>query len=193
MAGPRRSGFTLLEVVLATALAAVLFSIVVLNLTGVGAASEFPEGVRQFATCLRMARAEACTTQRRIRLRFDADEEDASPIEVLWEPDPLEAPGTFVEYASLTWGGQIPTGRVRVIRSELTDPVPAAVGPEGADDEGLDPVTFAPDGSADAAEIELAPVAADDFRRAIVTLDGATGAVKSQVYGESEYQELTER
>jgi hypothetical protein len=152
---------------------------------------DLDEGATRFVTLVRMARADAANTGRRVRLEFDAD---TGRITVTWEPSPLErstASGGFVAYAS-PWSSGAPNGLVRVVRCELTGDSAwttmdaDAVGRALRDDVPLSPVTFYPDGSSDSALIELAPAteAAElaDARRAVVEIDGVNQIVAKHLF-----------
>ena len=141
--------------------------------------AEFDEGVGRFETLLRMARADAANTGRRVRLRFDAE---IGTCRVLWEPDPLGEPGQFVDYTVATWTAETPNELLRVVRCVVTDPIAPATSDAGGpgrqdEDDEMQALTFQPDGSSDSAEIELAPVDEDDQRRALVELNGMDNTI----------------
>ena len=79
-------GFTLVELMLAIALLAVILTVTIVSGTSSGDRRKFEYAVDRLETTLRMARAEAANSARRIQLAFD--EETRLPT-LLWEPSPL--------------------------------------------------------------------------------------------------------
>lgn len=173
-----RAAFTLMEILLVVAVIATMATVVVLSLSGWTAQAGFDEGVSRFETALRMARADAADRNVRLRLAFDAD----GNAHVLYEPKPLEEPGTFSEFLDCTWGDFLGMGLVRVSRCELTGSSayrvlnPLGGSPGGGDDEAvLDTLTFHPDGTSDTALVELRPMSDTDPRRALIRVGGPAG------------------
>jgi hypothetical protein len=176
-----------MEVTLATALVLVFLGMFVVNYTGARSARELTEGVERFGTALRMARADAASTGRRLRLSFD---EETAEMQILWEPQPLAEPGQFTPYHACTWRHHLPTGLVRVSRCQLVGSSAyqtMTAGPmdnEAFEQETLEAVTFYPDGSSDSVVIELI-AARDDpaeaIARAVIQLDGWSGVVTTDI------------
>jgi hypothetical protein len=132
-----------------------------------------------------MARAEAATQGRRIRLDFDPQ---AGTPRILWEPDPVASPGVFEVYAACTWLNGLPTDQVTVTRCQLlgasayqTLSLDAMNAPAAGQQATLQAITFYPDGSCDAAEIALVDASGEDVRTAVIDLDGLTGATTTQI------------
>ncbi len=138
----------------------------------------FDHGVSQFDALLRMVRADAAMQGRRMRIGFDADNE----IQVQWEPLPLQEPATFHPRSSETWNRYVPNGMLRVTdcrltgasssRAELLQQLGTLV-----NEDSLPALTFYPDGTGDSCLVELAPVDEEDPRRAILEVDGLSGAI----------------
>jgi hypothetical protein len=134
-------------------------------------------------SALRMARAEAANSGRRLRIAF-TEEGDA---QVLWEPDPLTQPGRFVPYAAGAWASQVAVPGVQVASciyvgdSAYRNVEDATAAGSAQTDSLLPPVTFEPDGSSDSVVIELADLADPETRRVRVELDGLTGRATSRV------------
>ena len=190
-----RAGFTLVEILLAACLVAALVGLVVISTVGWYDSSLMPEGARQFESILTLARAEASAGGRRIRLVFDAETLDAS---VLWEPSPLEEPGTFVPYGG-EWAHNLPNNLVRVRRCQRigasayqTLTYQDGDEMESEDGEIIQPVTFYPDGSCDSAVIELVGRVQAEQRTALIELDGTTGGIRLRIMGPTELEEYLE-
>ena len=86
-----------MEIVLAVALVVLLLGMFVGTFSTWYDSERMPEGARRLESILRLARAEACASGRRIRLTFDDETLDAA---IVWEPKPLEEPGTFVPHSA---------------------------------------------------------------------------------------------
>jgi type II secretory pathway pseudopilin PulG len=178
---------------LALALVGLLLGIAIVNFGAFGGGRALEEATWRLETALRMARAEAANQGRRLRIAFG--EEDGR-FYVLWEPDPLAAPGKFAEYAACTWDDYVSMDGVVVERCELVGPSyyqamdassPAGALPSGTA-SGLAAVTFEPDGSSDSAVIELSATDAADSRRAVIELEGLTGTVTSRILSPEELE-----
>ncbi len=188
-------GFTLLEVVLVLGILAMLAGVAVLNVSAVGRGRTLERGARRLATALRLARADAANRGRRLRLTFD--DETARPA-VLWEPDPLQAPGEFTDYATqCTWRRLLETDDVWVQRCEFAGPsvYRYVVGAGSADRQAvaetdLAPVTFEPDGSSDSVVLHLVAAEDPEGPLARIELNGVTGRVTRRVLTPEELAEL---
>jgi len=196
--GPNRRsrprGFTLLEVTLTLGLLALLAGLSVYGFSGWQRVSALNEGSERFATLLRAARFEAASVGKRLRLTFAASDDvetEGAGFDLLWEPDPLEAPGEFVPYGGLFTRSRAPDKLVRVRRCRLTGDsayeVMATLG-SGAD-EDLQNVTFYPDGSSDSAEVVLISTNSPDRRGVVITLSGLTGTMTTERMGEERFNE----
>jgi len=193
--GLGRSGFTLLELVLVLGIVAMLLGVMVLGLSGLMGARRLERGAERFATALRLARADAANRSRRLRLTFDA--ETAGPV-LLWEPDPLTAPGEFVDYATVcTWRSLLETDGVRVDRCTYTGPSryryvtdAASAGAEMVTETDLAAITFEPDGSADSVVVHLVEPEDPEGTLARIELSGATGRVTTCILTPEELAEL---
>lgn len=183
-----------MELVLVLGLIVLMFGVVVLNYGGYGRARQIEEGIRRFATVLRMARAESASRGRRLQLAFD---EETGDCRILWEPDPLGEPGRFADYTACTWLHHLPNGLIRVSSSYLTGP--SAYRTLGLDqmregaaaDRTLETVMFYPDGSSDSAVFELAaPADPPESLRAVVELDGLNGIITTKNLTREELEEL---
>jgi prepilin-type N-terminal cleavage/methylation domain-containing protein len=193
---PRR-GFTLLEVVLVLGILAMLLGVAVVSLSALRAGHTLEQGAERLQTALRLARADAANRGRRLRLTFDA--ETTRPA-VAWEPDPLEAPGEFVDYAAVcTWRHLLEIEGVWVDRCEFTGASAyryvddaGAAGQAVADPEALAPITFEPDGSSDSVVLHLVTAEDPEGRIARIELHGLTGRVHGQILTPEELDELEE-
>ncbi len=188
-----RAGFTLLEMTLAIGLllAVAAMAVVAMNSVVWNDRAALDEAATRIATAMTMARADAASQGKRIRLTFDADTGAAS---VLIEAKPLEEPGVFVAYEGCAWAKYLPGDLARVVRCQRTGPdawelSPAQAGEAFADaDQPLESLTFAPDGSSDSATLELAPAEGlDDDRWAIVELEGLSGNTTVRILTDEEY------
>lgn len=188
---PRR-GFTLLEVLLALGILVLLLGMVAVNFPAMRSSHTLEEGADRLATALRMARADAANSGRRLRLAFDAEE---GRPRVLWEPSPLTEPGQFVEYGACAWQELMAVDGVAVATSRFVgSSAYRALGDATAkgakvEDADLAPVTFEPNGSSDSVVIELVATDAPETRRARVEIDGLTGTVTSRILTLEELQE----
>ncbi len=190
-----RGAFTILELVLVLALVAMLVGVIVLSLPNLTEGRRLHRGAERFATVLRLARADAANRGRRLRLTFDA--ETAEPA-VAWEPEPLTAPGEFVDYTTVcTWRNLLRADGIRVQRCTYTGPSryryvadAASAGAETVTETDLAAVTFEPDGSADSAVVHLVEADDPEGMLARIELNGVTGRVTSRVLTPEELAEL---
>jgi len=186
-------GFTLLELLMAIALISVILVVAVVSGTSSGDRRKFVYAVDGLETTLRMARAEAANSARRVRLAFD--EETRLPA-VLWEPSPLSEPGQFQPHTTCSWLHRVPRGRIAVTRCRLTGPdglpvdeAPTSVGDE-ADSEEMQTITFNPDGTSDSVLIELESADLGDSLRAAIRLDGENNLITTRIlFGQAEDDE----
>jgi Tfp pilus assembly protein FimT len=177
------------------ALLAMLVGVMVLSLPNFGEGRRLERGAERFATVLRLARADAANRSRRLRLTFDA--ETAQPA-VAWEPEPLTAPGEFVDYTTVcTWRNLLRADGIRVDRCTYTGPSRYRYVPDAASADGetvtetdLAPLTFEPDGSADSAVVHLVEADDPEGMLARIQLNGVTGRVTSRVLTPEELAEL---
>lgn len=191
-------GFTLVELLLTTALMLLLVGAAVFSFTTLQRGNELEEGARQVEALLRFARAQAETTGRQVQINFEDEVEEGfrmslGGIRVLWEPDPVGDPGTLIELSEAASFMRGITELVEVENVRLIDAIgneAANLEPEaeaGKDDllgEGLfglfPPITFQPDGSGDSAEIVLRSRDVEDSRRMAVRITGLTGSIRRE-------------
>ena len=189
---------TLLELLLALSIVIALFGVIVLNVPAWAESQRLEEGAYRFESMLGMARAEAANLGRKLRLDFQTTEEGTTRIRVLWESDPLSAPEYFSEYSACTWMHHVPTGLVKVARSELIGSSAYRLLEKdlmvdaGALETPLAGVTFYPDGSCDSAVIELLSTSASDKRLALIEVDGLTGTISSRITTPAELADETQ-
>jgi len=186
-------GFTLLELMLAIALLAVILVVTIVSGTSSGDRRKFEYAVDRLETTLRMARAEAANSARRIQLAFD--EETRLPV-LLWEPSPLTEPGQFQPHTTCSWRTRVPRDRIAVTRCRVTGPdgkpvdeAPTSAG-DDTDNEDMTPVMFNPDGTSDSVLIELESADLGDSLRAFIKLDGENNLITTRIrYGQAEDDE----
>jgi len=181
----RAAGFTLVEVLLAMAILLLLLGLGMVSLSSLGAGHALEDGAWRFEGVLRMARAEAANQGRRLRLDFDPQ---TGALLILWEPDPVAQPGVFEDYTACSWRNAVPSDQVTVTRCQLVGPsayqtlnLGAMNAPAAGQQATLQAITFYPDGSCDAAEIELADASGEDARTAVIDMDGLTGVTSTQI------------
>ena len=135
-----QAGFTLLELLLVVVLLVLFAGAAVMNLAPLWQGTALDEGVGQFESLLRFARAEAAQQGRRVQLQLAAVATDSSgtetlgtpaisnppPIQLRWEPEPLSQPGVFVESQSTAPLARSVNELVRVETVRRLDTVPAA-------------------------------------------------------------------
>lgn len=197
-----QAGFTLLELLLVVVLLVLFAGAAVMNLAPLWQGAALDEGVGQFESLLRFARAEAAQQGRRVQLQLAAAPlspetsaaTDTPPIQLRWEPQPLSQPGLFVENQSTTPLARSVNELVRVETVRRLDTVPAAPVADatttstgfpvltGMDQslaatntEAWPPIMFYPDGSSDSAVILLASADNADSRRMLVRWNGLSG------------------
>src|SRR5436190_10824480 len=186
----RRRAFTLIELLLATALLLLLLGAVVFSFSSLQAGAELEEGALQFENLLRFARAHAATTGRQVQIDFEEETPEGFNVplgncRVLWEPDPLGQPGQFQEVPEAAAYVRAVADLVSInsVRNELSDaPVEKSADNSKATEEVLFmPISFYPDGSSDSAQILLAARGGEDERLVSVTLAGVTGAIRRRL------------
>lgn len=193
--GGPRAGFTLFEIILAAAIIVILSGAIILGVGGWYRKQGVDEGARRVEAILRMARAEACSQGRRVRLAFDPT--DLTPA-IYWEPDPLGQPGLFVRHYG-QWANDLPTDVIVFLSCRRTGASAArlltyseAEEPVTPDGEPLESLTFLPDGSCDSAVIEVADADGVDLRVGRLEIDGITGAVRLSMLTPTEQAALEE-
>jgi len=195
--GPGRlsSGFTLIEVCLTLTVLALLMGILVVSLPALGTSQLLEEGAGRFETVVHMARADAASLGRKLRLSFDSDEDGAGKISLLWETDPLTEPRVFSPYTACTWEHHVPNGLVQVTGCTLRGTqafgrAEMLQSDEASDDVAeLETVTFYPDGSCDSAYITLVAADAEDPRTAVIEIEGLSGLVTRRILTPDELAE----
>jgi hypothetical protein len=195
-AAPQRrgdgDGFTLIELLLTLVVLMLLLGAVVMNFTGLQTSSQLDEGVDQFESVVRYARAHAANSGCRVRLTFEeaaGEGQLAVPLGnvfVVWEPEPLTRPGEFhplQEVAPLleTMLGLVEVDEVRPVGGGIADlAAPGQPSEVGIEEQtyGFAPITFYPDGSSDTAEVILSARESDEERQVAVQIIGTTGTVR---------------
>lgn len=204
------TGFTLIELVLTVALLLLLVGAAVFNFNSAQRGSQLDEGAGQLESLFRYARAQAASTGRLVRVSFGGDAEvtasgtntalPAAGIQVVWEPDPLGAPGTFQplrEAAPFTdrlnemvQFRPVVTLEVGLDGLTTTNPADSALPPSGAEAKAMAaspdeaalthprPIVFYPDGSSDSRELILVSLDQEDRRQLQLSLTGITGTVR---------------
>lgn len=159
----------------------------------------FTEAVWRFEDTLRLTRAEAAFTGRRVRIVFepigDIDQLAYAP-RIQWEPDPLAEPGVFADYTATGWSDVVPGEELLILRSRLTgDSAYRTLLSEqlaGAEMADFEPVTFYPDGTSDSALFELADPDPETTVRIIVLLDGRNNTITRYDTFEGESEQYVE-
>jgi hypothetical protein len=178
---------------IAIALISVIMVVGIVSGTSSGDRRKFEYAVDRLETTLRMARAEAANSARRVRLAFD--EETRLPA-LLWEPSPLSEPGQFEPYTTCSWLRRVPRDRIAVTRCRFTGPdgqpveeTPTDLG-DDTDSEEMRTITFNPDGTSDSVLIELESTDLGDSLRAAIKLDGENNLITTKIlYGQAEDDE----
>ena len=210
-------GFTLLELLLTVALMLLFAGAIILSFGSLTNQARLEEGAAHVETLFRYARAQAANSGRLVRIVFGAEARSDerlsatntasssattnSGVQVLWEPNPVTAPGHFeslpgaellvdqvndlVTVQEVTAPGAV----VGQVSSLEPDPL-AAFSIAGDTDElaltgGCEPprpaLTCYPDGSSDSVQIVLAATGGEDQRRAVVKLWGLSGTSQFQL------------
>jgi prepilin-type N-terminal cleavage/methylation domain-containing protein len=192
--GPRRA-FTLVELLLATALLLLLLGAVVFSFSTLQAGAELEEGALQFENLLRFARAHAASTGRQVQIDFEEETPEGFSVplgncRVLWEPDPLGQPGQFEEVPEAAAYVRAIADLVSInsVQNEISDAPVQMPGEKAKASEAVSfmPISFYPDGSSDSAQILLAARNGDDERLVSVCLAGVTGAIRRHIMARDE-------
>jgi prepilin-type N-terminal cleavage/methylation domain-containing protein len=185
-----RRGFTLIELLLTLVVLMLLLGAMVINFATLQGSSQLDEGVEQFESLVRYARAHAANSGCRVRLTFEeavGNEHAAVPLGnvfVTWEPDPLNKPGEFHRLAEVQ---ALLDTMLQLV--EVDEARPVGVGLDGArpsedapapeeQSYGFEPITFYPDGSSDTAEVIFSARESEEERQVAIQIIGATGAVR---------------
>ena len=181
----------------------------VVNMEALRKGSRLNEAVERLQQVFRFARAEAMLTGHRLLIELRTGETQTeltmtnltpSPIQIFWEPQPLEQPGVFVPYRhplleSTDWARWIRILEV-VKAPSWAQPVRSGVQPTSVaslpDTEGSLPVAhdvyIFPDGLCDS--VELVVAAADpeeDSRLFRIRVHGMTGQIEVLPLTEEEW------
>jgi len=188
-------GFSLFELLLVASLLIMFLGAAVYTLKPSQGGVRLQDGALRFEGMLRLARAEAANSGKRVRVAFSRDEEPAtnqfSQVKLTWEPDPVEGPDVFEDLPRYRWDverlnetiGIKSVSRIDEWLDEgVSDGVAAAEDSlAGEENRGIEapPITFNPDGSSDSAEVVLAARDSDETRRVTVRIVGLTGTISS--------------
>jgi len=228
----RRSGrfktsaaFTLLELVLTVALMLLLAGAVILSFGALDRQYRLGEGASHLETLFRYARAQSANTGRQVRIAFVSEKPIPSEsgsrtnlppgtastnlwVELLWEPDPVGAPGRFEslpgaemlvdqvnELVKVQAVGQ--PGEISLTAGGFETPEPplrsqtAETNTLSASDSGAKstpPLTCYPDGSSDSRDVLLSAANGEDQRVALVTLSGISGRTRHRIFTPDEFE-----
>ena len=199
----------MIELLLVIVVILLVSGVMVVNMEALRKGSRLNEAVERLQQVFRFARAEAMLTGHRllVELRTGENQTDLiatnlspSPIQIFWEPQPLEQPGVFVPYRhplleATDWARWIRILEVvkapswaRPVRSGAQTASAASLpGAEGSLPIAYD-VYFFPDGLCDS--VELVVAAADpeeDPRLFRIRLHGMTGQIEVQSLTEEEW------
>lgn len=181
-----RTGFTLIEQLLVIALVALLLGSIIYNFSASYRGAALDEGAMQMESLFRFARAHAASTGKIVHVLFPeagfgdnaellrAETPDAT-VRVMWESDPIGAPGAFQDLPAAVSYIESVSELVTIQRAQDTEALPNEI--------SLIPtlVAFYPDGSSDSVEITLASRSENDSRHFIVQVIGLTGLVRSRL------------
>ncbi len=215
-----RHAFTLLELLLTVALVFLFAGAVILGFGSLDSNARLEEGASHFETLFRYARAQAASTGRQVRIVFDASSalsEASAPgtnslasvvstntgVQVLWEADPVDAPGRFEPFP----GAQLLLEQINDLVKVRDVVLPGAASAQLDDLESLvspppvqngttndlasiEPVAPSwpslncyPDGSSDSIQLTVAAASGDDKRLAVITLWGFSGSTELHLLG----------
>ena len=203
-----RCGFTLIEQLLTVVLVLLLLGAVVYNFSSATTGARLDEGATQVEALFRFARAHAESTGKQVRILFPeaesgdnaellSAESPGTTVRVMWEADPVGAPGVFQDLPEAASYVQSISDLVSIQQVQPTTPGAETTGEPVAADDAPDAaiaeaarspftvVTFYPDGTGDSVEIVLASRNADDARRFTVRVAGLTGTIRRQAVGDA--------
>ena len=187
---PPANGFTLIEILLTLVIVGLIAGALILNFSGLIDHRRFTESGVQFETLIRMSRAQALNLGKRFAIHADPD---TGAVSVLWEPDPLANPGTFVPYTDASWPDLAPNEVLKITLSHPGVDPPASTDPNAPSPSAPDPsmdasagtgrsdIVFQPDGTCDSSTVELAGVQYDDGTRIHIEIQGVTGQISSEI------------
>lgn len=126
---PRRSGYTLVELLLTTSLLLIFAGLAVVSMETLNQGSAFGEGTVRFETMVRFAHAEAARSGRRVRIDFVQETNEVailntnqlSQVRLSWEPNPATEPDTFQDLIGPRWGVDQVNDALRVADVRLVD------------------------------------------------------------------------
>ena len=179
-------GFTLVELLLSIAVMLLLIGGLVFSFSTFLAGSQLNEGADRFESLIRLARAHAAQTGKKVQLVFREDVTDASEVvgrvEVAWEPDPLDRPGYWEKMREVAWVIEGLNDMIAIENVRLTsDPaIPVGFAAESEAPPWLAPITFYPDGAADSAAVLLASRDPEDEERVMLRLQGLSGVISRE-------------
>ena len=200
----RTRGFTLIEQLLTVVLVLLLLGAVVYNFSTAANGARLDEGAMQMESLFRFARAHAESTGKQVRILFpEAESGDnaetlvaeapGTTVRVMWEADPVGAPGVFLDLPEAVSYVQSISELVSIQQvqpgGESAEATAEAATPEAEASETsavetsrspFSVVNFYPDGTGDSVEIVLTSRDETDVRRVTVRLAGLTGTIRRQ-------------
>lgn len=201
-----RSGYTLVELLLAIVLVLALLGAVVFNFSSVNRTAQLDEGATQVEALFRFARAHAASTGKQVRILFPeaesgdnaellAAEAPGATVRVTSELDPIGAPGVFTDVpaaanyvasiSDLVSIQQVQAGEAAAENpAEAIKPAAEPSGEAAAAEAPRSPfssVTFYPDGTGDSVELVLISRSDEDARRVSMRVTGLTGSIRRQL------------
>lgn len=213
--------FTLIELLLTVSLIVLLAGSFILSLDGLDSGARLEQGAAHLQTLFRYARGQAANTGRHLRIVFgpeapamaaEVNSTNAAPslsstnsgIQVLWESDPLGAPGRFepfpgaemlieqvnelVKILEVNLPGSTPPDLSELAFDPLLEPPPPPAFENSTnltltvDSQAMHWPTLDcyPDGSSDSLQVVLGAASGEDRRHAVVMLWGVSGASMSR-------------
>jgi hypothetical protein len=171
-----------------------LVGAVVFSFSTLMTGSQLDEGAEQFENLVRLARAHAANTGRRVQLTFQEEVTESSVVgkaTVLWEPDPIGEPGRFQTFWEMSPVVNSVNELVAIDSARRSGTPEASQGLGGEprsewNEAGMEappwltPIMFYADGSADSAEIVLVSRDSDDTRRVVLHMEGITGSLRRE-------------
>jgi hypothetical protein len=204
---------------LTVALMLLLAGVVILSFGALDRQARLGEGASHLETLFRYARAQSANTGRQVRIAFVSEKPmpyesgsrtNLSPgvvgtnlwVQLLWEPDPVDAPGRFEslpgadmlvdqvnDLVQVQAVGQ--PGEISVTAGGFEVPEPPLLSETaetntlfGADAgvRTIPPLTCYPDGSSDSRDVLLSVANGEDQRVALVTLSGISGKARHRIF-----------